>query len=580
MINESIRELIRKYVLINSVKFGGKPRANAVLGKIIAEKPALKNKAKELLQIIQQVINEIKSIPLEKQRELIRDFLESKRKEKEIKQLPPLPNVEKYRQVVMRLAPFPSGPLHLGNARMVILNDEYVKRYNGKLLLVYDDTIGSEEKTIFPEAYDLIKEGLDWLGVKYHETYYKSDRLPIFYKWCKVLIKQGDAYVCKCDPKKWRTEHKLTGIPCKCRSNSFEENLEEWDRMLEGYYKEGEAAVRLKTNMKHEDPALRDNVIMRISDKSHPRVGGKYHVWPLLEFSWAIDDHLLGITHILRGKDLIKEDILEKLIWDKLGWPYREFIHYGRIKFKGLSLSKSKAAMRVRKGEYDGWTDPRTWSLQSLMIRGFKPEAIRQAILELGLSATDIEYSPSKLYAINRGIIDSEANRLFYVAEPKEIEVKNVPDSITKATPPWHIDFPDRGYREIFVDNKDNKVKVLIDIHDFQTLKTNLKLRLKDLFNIQIQNIDNYKASAIFLSKTVEEGRKQGVNKIIHWVPANDNVNTEIIMPEGNISKGVAESNILSLTAGCVVQFERFGFARLHEINKKLRKVIAYYAHP
>jgi glutamyl-tRNA synthetase len=104
--------------------------------------------------------------------------------------------------------------------------------------------------------------------------------------------------------------------------------------MLKGHYQEGEAVVRLKTDMQHPNPAFRDRVLLRISERTHPRVGTKYRVWPLLEFSWAIDDHLLGMTHILRGKDLIIEDLMEKDIWQKLGWNAPEFIHYGMLRIK------------------------------------------------------------------------------------------------------------------------------------------------------------------------------------------------------------------------------------------------------
>ena len=126
----------------------------------------------------------------------------------------------------MRLAPFPSGPLHIGNARMVVLNDYYVKKYNGELILVFDDTIGSSEKIVEPDAFDLIPEGLDYLGVDYQKTVYKSDRLDIFYRYAIDLIKRGDAYVCDCDAEVWRTQHKAKGIACPCRDLPIQENLD------------------------------------------------------------------------------------------------------------------------------------------------------------------------------------------------------------------------------------------------------------------------------------------------------------------------------------------------------------------
>ena len=101
-------------------------------------------------------------------------------------------------------APYPSGPLHIGNARAFVLNDAYAKRYHGRLLLVFDDTIGSEDKPLLPEAFDQIKEGLDWAGVEYHDVLYKSDRIPLHYEWAEKLLATGEAYVDECDAETLR----------------------------------------------------------------------------------------------------------------------------------------------------------------------------------------------------------------------------------------------------------------------------------------------------------------------------------------------------------------------------------------
>ena len=167
-----LEEIARKYAILNAVRYGGKANFKAVMGKIISEKPELKSRTKEISIILKKTIDEINRIPLKEQEKIASQYaIPAKEKKAKEKVLPSLPNVDRYESVVMRLAPYPSGPLHIGNARMVVLNDEYVKHYNGTLLLVFDDTIGSEEKTILPEAYDLILEGLDWLGAKYIRHY-------------------------------------------------------------------------------------------------------------------------------------------------------------------------------------------------------------------------------------------------------------------------------------------------------------------------------------------------------------------------------------------------------------------------
>lgn len=583
MISEEIEGKVLLRTLENALRFDGKADPKAVLGKILSDYPELRSRVKEVLELIQVTVNRINNMDLEEQRQqflnLSGENLDKKRQREE-KKLPPLPNVEKYDRVVMRLAPYPSGPLHIGNIRMVILNDEYAKRYKGSLYLIYDDTIGSEGKVILPEAYDYIKDGLEWLDVKVDRTIYKSDRLSIFYDWCGKLLSGGKAYVCTCEPDLWRQSYKIKRMECPCRAKTPSQNLEEWDKMLEGYYREGQAAVRLKTGMELADPALRDHVIMRISDKAHPRVGGKYSVWPLLEFSWAIDDYLLGISHILRGKDLIKEDKVEEIIWDLISAPKREFIHYGRIRFQGLSLSKSKSAKYVREGKYFGWRDPRTWSLQSLQARGFKPEAIREAILDLGLSLADIEYSPEILYSFNRKIIDPSANRLFYVDDPVKLQIKNIHEDYLKAEPPNHPDFPDRGRRQINLRVVDNTLTVLISSSDAASLTAGEKIRLKDLVNVEFEGkLKDYESR--YLSGTIEDARKIDVKKIIQWVPVESNVVVEVIMPDGKMSRGIAEAATGELKINQVVQFERYGFVRIDSVdseNKNIR-IKAFYLH-
>jgi glutamyl-tRNA synthetase len=571
-------------VLENAYKFKGKANSKAVLGKILSDKPELKNSIQELMKIIQETIEKVNAMTPEEQIKELENISSKsleKKKVQEEKKLPDLPNINNYEKIIMRLAPYPSGPLHIGNTRMVILNDEYVKRYNGTLYLVYDDTIGSEQKIILPAAYDYIKEDLDWLGIKINNIFYKSDRLNLFYEWCKKLLDLNKAYVCTCDAEVWREQFKLKKNSCPCRDLGVTENLERWDRMLSGFYNEGEAVVRLKTGMDLDDPALRDHVIMRISKRIHPRVGDKYIIWPLLEFSWAIDDYELSISHILRGKDLIKEDKMEQIIWNLLSLPSREFIHYGRIRFEGLSLSKSKSARYVREKKYFGWQDPRTWSLCSLKARGFEPQAIREAILDLGLSLVDIEYSPNILYSFNRKIIDPIAERLFFVGKSIRLKVNQIDKKILEARPPKHPDFPEKGFREINLNtSKNNSVQVLISENDAKLLKIGEKIRLKDLINIKLNSISDF-IGANYISTTIEDARAADINKIIHWVPKGNNINFTVIMPDGKKINGFAEPSAADFEIGDIVQFERFGFVRIHDKirEKNELKLIGFYAH-
>src|SRR3989338_5132332 len=250
-----IKETIRKYALQNALKFDGKANAGAVIGKVLAESPELKARVKEIAKEASEIIRGISRMKLEKIREELElsapELLEKKEHEKK-----GLQELEKAvdGKVVMRIAPYPSGPLHIGNARPVILNDEYTKKYNGKLLLIIDDTIGSEEKQLVKEAFELIPEGMKWLKVDFDQKIiYKSDRLNIYYRYAEELIKKDKAYVCFCTAEELR-KNRENKEDCDHRKASAQENLKEWKSML-AKYKEGEAVLRLKTSMQHPNPA-------------------------------------------------------------------------------------------------------------------------------------------------------------------------------------------------------------------------------------------------------------------------------------------------------------------------------------
>ncbi|MFQ6128968.1 MAG: glutamate--tRNA ligase [Thermoplasmata archaeon] len=553
----SIRLLARKYTLQNAHLFGGRADEKAVMGKIMAEDPSLRSRTSEVLDVVREVVREVNSLPLEQvEEELLKidpSLLKKEKKEK-ITELPELPNVKD--EVVMRLAPYPSGALHIGHSRMALLNDEYVKKYDGKLLLVFDDTIGSEEKIPVPEAYDLIKEGLDWLGVVYHDVVYKSDRMHMFYEWGGRLLKDGYAYVCEC-PAETLRDLREKGEECDHRGIGIEDNVEKWIKMLDGYYGEGEAIVRLKTDMKHPNPAFRDRVLFRIRERAHPRTGDRFKVWPMLEFSWAIDDHLLGVTHILRGKDLVIEDEMERYLWNLFGLPEKEIVHYGMLRLKEMKLSKSAMHREIEKGVYAGVDDPRTWTLQSLMKRGIDPQALRSFILGFGVSLTDVEVAADNLYAENRKMIDERANRYFFVPDPVKIRLIGKPEDLKVAHAPLHPDVRERGTRSLDV----SRDIVFVTRADFDA-NIGKEIRLKDFCNVILGE------EAKFTSTEVKDIPK------IQWSDAE--ISVKVIMPDGRVLEGYGESNLRETKPRDIVQFERVGFAR---IDKVLYGITAYFAH-
>ncbi|MHA2118243.1 MAG: glutamate--tRNA ligase [Candidatus Thorarchaeota archaeon] len=576
---DNLENEVRKFVLDNAVKYEGKPTVKSVMSAIMGTRADLRPRARDIKEIAQRLVLEVEKMPIEKQRaelmEIAPEMLKATPEIVEEKELLDLPNVDKWPKVVMRLAPFPSGPLHIGNARMVILNDYYVKRYKGELILVFDDTIGSAEKVVEPAAFDLIPEGLEYLNVKWHRTVYKSDRLEIFYKYAVDLINRNEAYVCDCNADVWRKEHKVKGKACSCSLLGTEENIARWEKMLDGTYPERGAAVRLRTGMTDPDPAMRDHVILRISETEHHRVGTKYRVWPLLEYSWGIDDHELGVTHIIRGKDLVKEGKIEQHIWNIYDWQHPELIYFGRLKFQDATLSKSKSRREVLDGVYTGWDDPRTWSLQSVEKRGIHPDAIRKVLLDLGLSITDISISMKAIYAENRKLRDADAPRVFFVRSPVWLNLNGIPEDIQEAEAPVHPDFPDRGNRVIPLARlkPDASVKIGISDRDFNRMSEGDIFRLKDMANFTLKK--GKKSLGEFHSTNVDDVRQVG-GPIIHWIPEQGAVPVELTMVDGELVTGLGEPGIQHMDAGTFLQFERVGFARVFESGDEVKAAFSH----
>jgi glutamyl-tRNA synthetase len=172
--------------------------------------------------------------------------------------------------------------------------------------------------------------------------------------------------------------------------------------MLDGTYPEGSAVMRVKTDLDHPNPAVRDWPALRIIDTvkyPHPRVGSKYRVWPLYNIAAGLDDHLLGITHIIRGKDHLTNGVRQEYLYKHLGWEYPQAIHYGRLKITGAFLSKSKIVAGIRDGTFNGWDDPRLATFAALRKRGITPEAIKKMIIDVGPKPADVTLSWENLYA-------------------------------------------------------------------------------------------------------------------------------------------------------------------------------------
>jgi len=588
--DKDLIELIRKAALLNAVLHDGKAQAGAMVGKVLGERQDLRTRVKELSVVINSVVNEVNNYSLIEQRAIVeQNWPETQKKEKpEEKKLPTLHNADKFKQIVTRFSPNPDCVLHLGSARAIILSHEYARIYGGKFILRFEDTDPKIKKPAL-EFYESIRRDLKWLGVQVDEEYIQSDRLPIYYEYVEKLVGLGAAYVCEC---KQEVFHKiaLSRQACPCRNLAPIEQLERWHKMLEGNYKEGQAVVRVKTELDHPNPAVRDWPALRIIDTKkypHPRVGSKYTLWPLYNLAAGIDDYLMGMTHIIRGKEHYTNMIRQKYMYQALGWEYPEAIHYGRLKITDAFLSKSKIIAGVKEGIYAGFDDPRLGTFAALRKRGVTQEAVKKMIIDVGIKANDVTLSWENLYAYNRKNLDALSDRYFFVSEPVELKVREIPKEFTSKLP-LHPEKPEGGFREYTImPNKDDaSVSFWVSKKDAINMEIGKIVRFMELFNIEITKINQQTTidavepkllavEAIYSSEAYEDVRKIKA-PIIQWIPKGTEFSCEIVLQNAQIIKGFAESESKKLKPDMIIQFERFGFTRVDEVNQRL---IAYYAH-
>jgi len=552
-----MKKTIEKYILENSLKYGSaKPKT--VLGKVLSEMPELRKDATRVLGEVESEIKRLEKLSDSEKEELLSQHSFTK-KERKKSGLPELVNAKNH-EVVLRFAPNPSGPLHLGHARAAILNDEYAKRYKGKLILRIEDT---DPKRVDPNAYDLIEQDLRWLGCEVSETVVQSKRIKVYEDIATRLIKDGHSYLCTCDPESFR-ELKRAKKACDCRGLDAEENLRRWEKMKSG--KEKDIVVMLKTDIKHANPALRDFPVMRTEDAEHPFSLMKSHVYPLYNFAVVVDDHLLGVTHVLRGKDHIVNTERQRFVYKYLKWKEPEFIHYGLMSIGETLLSTSEIREGIENNTYTGWDDARVGTLLALRRRGIQPEAIRSVMKSLGCGSVDVRFEWENLYAENKKLIEKKANRYYFVPDPVEIWVEGVPEDLREIDLALHPDFPERGYRRLILNNRKGRIKIFIAKEDMQKIRKGTEIRLKNFINIK------FKETSPPVAEYVERNIK--VDKI-QFLP-EEVIGCEVMTPTGNIA-GFAEKTCGDLTQDEMIQFERFGFCRVDKADRT--GIICYFAH-
>lgn len=572
-----IAEKIRKAAILNAVRHNGRADPQAVLGSLLGDNPDLRSMAKEILPSVRQVVQEINSIPIQKLMQLAKESWPAelaKEHVEEVRQLPPLPNAGKYPLIVTRLAPNPDFVLHLGNARAAVLCHDYARMYKGKFIVRFEDTDPRLKKAQIG-FYDMIREDLKWLGCEWDEEYIQSDRLLIYYDVGQTLLSKGAGYICECEPERFR-DFVNTKAACPDRNLATEKHLERWNKMLAGEYKEGQAVFRVKTNLDDPNPAIRDWPAFRVIDTDrnpHPRVGSKFKVWPLYNLASGVDDHLLGITHVIRGKEHLTNMARQIFLYNHMGWKYPDDLHYGRLKIEGMTLSKSKLMKAIEAGEYSGVDDPRLGTLVALRRRGYLPETIRKLMWDVGPKPVDVTLSWDNINSQNRKLIDPTSHRYYYAPEPIATKIAGVPREFVVHAP-LHPQHPEMGTRVLTVHPENEGATVYLAGSDKPILKDEKVIRLMGLFNFTPSKFVGDELRGDFIGEEIGAAEDA---PILQWVPAESNVAVDVVMPDATIKKGLADKGLVHETVASIIQFVRFGFGRVDQVSPDHATV--YFAH-
>jgi len=567
-VREQVEDAAEASALFNALKHDSDAQVGAIMGPLMGENPEFREYGDQVAGVVAPVVERVNGMDQEAKRERLAELaperledLESEDEEDD-QVLPDLPHAEEYDEIRMRMAPNPNGPWHLGSARMPAVIGTYKEIYDGWMLCRFDDT-DPETKRPDLSAYDAILDSLAYLGFEADEVLRASDRLDVYYDHARELIDLGGAYTCSC-PQADFSDLKNSGEACPHRGKDPETVHEEFEAMVDGEYESGEMVLRVKTDIDHKNPALRDFVGFRMIDRPHPREeASEYRCWPMLDFQSGIDDHLTGITHIIRGIDLQDSAKKQRFVYDYFGWEYPEVVHWGRVQVDEYDVPMSTSTIKelVESGELSGWDDPRAPTLASLRRRGIRGEAIVDAMVELGTSTSNVDLAMSAVYANNRDLIDDDTDRAFFVRDPVERPVRGGPDA---GHPPVHPDHEERGTRDVPVGES-----VVVEPDDLPGEGERVWLKgygcvrdTGDALEVTDDDID-----------VVREGDVD----VVHWAPA-DGPTLRLRTMDGDVD-GVAEPGVLEYDADAVVQFERVGFARLDAVPDD-DTIVAYYAHP
>lgn len=357
-------------------------------------------------------------------------------------------------KVVTRFPPEPSGYLHIGHAKAAILNQQIANRYNGKLLVRFDDTNPSKEKDEYVEN---IIADIKRLGLEFEQITYTSDYFPQMVELAALMIKKGYVYADDTPVDQMR-EERMHGIESKRRNSSVEDTLAAWEEMQTGSDIGIKYCLRVKMDMTAGNKALRDPVVYRCNPTHHWRTGHTYKCYPTYDFACPFVDSLEGVTHALRTSEYKDREAqfywmlkLQQEVWTDRGPLPHVFIwDYSRLSFIYTVLSKRKLTWFVDQGLVDGWSDPRMPTVQGMMRRGLTLPALREFILFQGASKNVTYQEWDKIWAFNKKVIDPVCPRHTAIEVNQRVAVNlfDGPDPVEVVEVPKHQKYPPAGMKQ------------------------------------------------------------------------------------------------------------------------------------
>lgn len=369
-------------------------------------------------------------------------------------------------RVHTRFPPEPNGFLHVGHAKSICLNYGLAKKNNGIFNLRFDDTNPTKEDDIFIES--IIKD-VKWLCPDWEERiFYASNYFGKMYDYAVELIKKGLAFVDDLSADEIREYRGTLTEPGKespYRNRTVEENLELFEKMKNGVFKDGERVLRAKIDMASPNINMRDPVIYRILHESHYNTGDEWCIYPMYDFAHPLEDAIEGITHSICTLEF--EDHRPFYDWVLSNIDDFKDAPTKQIEFAKLFLSKTMMGKRylkqmVEEGYVDGWDDPRMPTIAGFRRRGYTPEAIHNFCEAIGVSKAQSVVDIAMLEFAIRDDLGPKVPRTMAVLDPIKLIITNYPeDKVEYVEAENNPDNPDMGTRmipftrEVYIERED-----------------------------------------------------------------------------------------------------------------------------